>query len=328
MILFCYGTRPEYIKIKKLISLYKKPHRILFVAQHEDLVVGEYDYKIKINNTSENRLNDVISSIFINFKSDYLEGITHILVQGDTVTAFSLSLLGFHNNKKIIHLESGLRTYDKNNPYPEEMYRQLISRLSDINLCPTENNLLNLSNERTHGKNFVVGNTVLDNLTNEGVENGNSVIVTLHRRENHPIIEEWFNEINKLAKENPELNFILPIHPNPNVKKHQKILTHVNVVNPIPHEEFINKLKKCKIIISDSGGIQEEASFLNKKVIVCRLVTERAESLGKTSFLCPNPIDLREIFYNIIKSDDTNYECPFGDGKSSERIIEIFKKIV
>ena len=328
MILFCYGTRPEYIKIKKLIELYNKPYKILFVSQHENLVLGEYDYKININNQLNNRLDDIVSSVFLNFKPEYLNGVTHMLVQGDTATAFSLSLLGFHNNIKIIHLEAGLRTYDKHNPYPEETYRQLISRISDINFCPTTNNLTNLLNEKTESKNFVVGNTVLDNLTKEGTENGNTVIVTLHRRENHPIIHKWFHEINELAKENSDIKFVLPIHPNPNVSKHRDILTHVNVINSMGHDDFINELKKCKIIISDSGGIQEEASFLNKKVIVCRQTTERTESLNKTSFLCNNPIYLKEMFYNIIKYENTNYECPFGDGKSSEKIIEILGEIL
>lgn len=326
MILFCYGTRPEYIKIKKLIELYNKPYKILFVSQHENLVLGKYDYKININNQLNNRLDDIVSSVFLNFNPNYLDGITHMLVQGDTATAFSLSLLGFHNNIKIIHLEAGLRTYDKHNPYPEETYRQLISRISDINFCPTTNNLTNLLNEKTESKNFVVGNTVLDNLTKEGVMDGNTVIVTLHRRENHPIIHEWFYEINELAKENPDIKFILPIHPNPNVIKHRNILTHVNIINPMKHDDFIDELKKCKLIISDSGGIQEEASFLNKKVIVCRETTERPESLNKTSFLCKKPIHIKDMFYNIINKEISDYECPFGDGKSSNKIIEILEK--
>ena len=187
---------------------------------------------------------------------------------------------------------------------------------------------MNLLNEKTESQNFVVGNTVLDNLNKEGIEDTNTVIITLHRRENHPIIHEWFNEINKLAIENPSIEFILPIHPNPNVIRHKNILTHVNVINPIDHDDFIIKLKKCKIIISDSGGIQEEASFLNKKVIVCRQTTERPESLDKTSYLCKEPNHLKQMFYDVLKKYGSDYECPFGDGKSSEKIINLLKKIL
>ena len=141
-------------------------------------------------------------------------------------------------------------------------------------------------------------------------------------------MSEWFEVINRLAKDNPELKFILPIHPNPNVVKHKHILTHVEVIEPLSHDKFIEVFKSCKLLISDSGGVQEEASYLNKKVIVCREKTERPESLGKTSFICKKPIDLEEIFYDIINDFQTEYDCPFGDGNSCERIIEIFRKIV
>jgi UDP-N-acetylglucosamine 2-epimerase (non-hydrolysing) len=330
MILFCYGTRPEYIKIKKLIEMCGEtiPHKILYVTQHKDIVLGNFDYKLSIDDMCENRLDSIMSSVFLNFQKEFLEGITHILVQGDTATALSLSLIGLHHKKEVIHLEAGLRTYDYNHPYPEEMYRQLISRISNYNLCPTESNKLNLEDEKVHGKNFVVGNTVLDNLNKENITYENKVLITLHRRENHEMMSEWFEVINRLAKDNPELKFILPIHPNPNVVKHKHILTHVEVIEPLSHDKFIEVFKSCKLLISDSGGVQEEASYLNKKVIVCREKTERPESLGKTSFICKKPIDLEEIFYDIINDFQTEYDCPFGDGYSCERIVEIFKKIV
>ena len=122
------------------------------------------------------------------------------------------------------------------------------------------------------------------------------------------------------------MRFILPIHPNPNVIKFKNLLECVEVVSPMNHDEFIEILKKCKFIISDSGGIQEEASFLNKKVIVCRKITERTESLGKSSFLCKEPKDLKSIFNQVNNDYILDYESPYGDGKSSERILEILKK--
>jgi len=330
MILFCYGTRPEYIKIKKLIEMCGKdiPHKILYVTQHKDIVLGDFDYKLSIDDLCENRLDSIMSSVFLNFQQEFLQDITHILVQGDTATALSLSLIGLHHKKEVIHLEAGLRTYDYNHPYPEEMYRQLISRISNYNLCPTESNKSNLENERVQGKNFVVGNTVLDNLNKENITYEDKVLITLHRRENHEMMSEWFEVINQLAKDNPKFKFILPIHPNPNVVKHKHILTHVEVIEPLSHDKFIEVFKSCKLLISDSGGVQEEASYLNKKVIVCREKTERPESLGKTSFICKKPVDLQKIFYEIMENFHTEYECPFGDGNSCDRIVEIFRKII
>ncbi len=150
MILFCYGTRPEYIKIKKLIESCEGviPYKVLYVTQHKDIVLGDFDYKLVIDDLCDNRLNSIMASVFLNFKEKFLKDVTHILVQGDTATALSLSLIGLHYKKEVIHLEAGLRTYDYNHPYPEEMYRQLISRVSNYNLCPTESNKLNLENEK------------------------------------------------------------------------------------------------------------------------------------------------------------------------------------
>lgn len=327
MILYCYGTRPEYIKIKKLISLSKDiNYKVLFVGQHTDLVFGEYDYILKVTD-GKNRLNSIISSVIDSFSN--IEKLpNYVLVQGDTASAFAIAIAAKNHKIKVIHLEAGLRTYDYENPYPEEMYRQLISRVADIHLCPTEKNKENLLNEKVRGDIYVVGNTVLDNLDKKNIEYSNIIPITLHRRENHEEIEMWFKEIDILAKDNQDLKFILPIHPNPNVNKFKDILKYVEVVSPMNHNEFIKVLKKCKFIISDSGGIQEEASFLNKKVIVCRKVTERTESLGKSSFLCSEPKKLQSIFNEVNNDYILNYTSPYGDGKSSEKIIEILKNYI
>ena len=123
------------------------------------------------------------------------------------------------------------------------------------------------------------------------------VLITLHRRENHEKIESWFNEINKLALEFPNIKFILPIHPNPNVRKYKDILTNIEVVEPLSHSELLEILIKCKLVITDSGGLQEECSFLNKKCLVCREITERPESIGFTTFMVKKPKDLRTIWF-------------------------------
>ena len=201
----------------------------------------------------------------------------------------------------------------------------MIARISDVNLCPTELSKKNLINEKANGECFVVGNTVLDNLLpyKDKCEYTNKVLVTLHRRENHHWMDKWFSEINKIALNNPHLEFILPIHPNPNVQKHKHLLTNINVIDPLTHSELLDILVKCKLVISDSGGLQEEGSFFNKKVIVCRETTERPEAIPTGHLhLCPSPKELFEIFdyLNINNSHYINHKCPYGDGKSSIKI--------
>ena len=331
MILICYGTRPEHIKIKPLIEQMKygdMPFKTLFTGQHTDLVKYKFDFFLSIKD-GKNRLDSVVSSC-MDLDDHIFKGITHILVQGDTVSAYSLALAAFHRGIKIIHLEAGLRTYDFQNPYPEEAYRQCISRIADINLCPTENNKNNLEKENVNGDIVVVGNTVLDNLLSGGHKKDtsydNTVLVTMHRRENHINMDEWFTEINKLAIDNPELTFEIPLHPNPNVTKHKDLLTHVKVIKPLDYPDMVEKISECRFLISDSGGIQEESSFLNKKVIVCRKITERPESVGKHSFMCGEPKDLKVWFYSLKDNYEVDLECPYGDGRSSKRIVKYLKE--
>ena len=332
MILLTYGTRPEYIKIKPLIKELKNcdvPFKILFTGQHKDIVNGEYDFKIEIIDLSSNRLDSVMANLMA-LSDDIFEGITHVLVQGDTTSVVGLSMASLHRKIKVIHLEAGLRTYDTENPFPEENNRRIVSTIASIHLCPTELNRSNLENEHVLGDIYVVGNTVLDNLVEykNKCEYKNKVLVTLHRRENHEQIIEWFNQINQLAKENPELEFILPIHPNPNIQKHKDILTNVKVIEPLTHSDLLDVLVKAKMVITDSGGLQEECSFFNKKCLVCRKITERPESIGLSSYLINEPTDLKPIFDNQIKECEIDIESPYGNGNSSKKIIEIFKKII
>lgn len=332
MILITYGTRPEWIKVKPLIDEMVKekiPFKTLFTGQHENIVPGGADYTYRMLEVVNNRLNNIIfNCVFM--PDEFFDGITHVLVQGDTTSALGLALNALNRKLKIIHLEAGLRTNDFENPYPEEANRQLISRISDINLCPTLQNLNNLKNENVMGESYVVGNTVLDNLIGykDKISYDDIVLVTLHRRENHDIIQEWFESINKLAIEHPNIKFILPIHPNPNVKKYKNILTNVEVIEPLSHNELLDILIKSKLVITDSGGLQEECSFLNKKCLVCRETTERPESIDKTTFMIKSPNDLNSTFNKHIDDYIVNYESPFGDGYSSKRIINLFKKIL
>lgn len=329
MILLTYGTRPEYIKIKPLINEMVKlnlPFKTLCTGQHKDIVSKDADFILEMKEYGDNRLDNIIQNC-MNMPSEWFEGIKYILVQGDTTSVTGLALTALHRKIKVIHLEAGLRSYDTNNPYPEENNRKIVSTIADIHLCPTELNKENLIKENiSEEKIFVVGNTGLDNLVElkEKNEYKNIILITLHRRENHDTISEWFNEINNLAEEHSDYQFILPIHPNPNVQKYKGILTNVSIVDPLSHDDLLKILIKSKLVITDSGGLQEECSFLDKKCLVCRKVTERPESVGITSFLIQEPKELPKYFnYHINRYDTIVGNCPFGDGFSAKRICEI-----
>jgi UDP-N-acetylglucosamine 2-epimerase len=301
--------------------------KTLFTGQHKDIVNNDADFVLDMKNYGENRLDNIIQNC-MNMPSDWFVGIDYILVQGDTTSVTGLALAALHRKIKLIHLEAGLRTYDTKNPYPEENNRRIVSTIADIHLCPTENNKQNLLKENiSEDKIYVVGNTGLDNLLEfkNSVTYKNIILITLHRRENHDKIHEWFETINKIAELYPNYEFILPIHPNPNVKQHSNLLTNVNVVDPLSHEELLNILIKASLVITDSGGIQEECSFLHKKCLVCRKVTERPESIGSTSFLVYEPKDLYGLIsYNINNPIPFDSKCPYGDGFASKKICEIF----
>lgn len=331
-ILVCYGTRPELIKIKPLLAAFNQrgiSYKTLRIEQHTTLIGGteKDDYTVAVP-YGFNRLDAILGAAnCIPDSAFVVNGITHVLVQGDTATAFVCSMAAFHRNVPVIHLEAGLRTYDKQNPYPEETYRQLVSRVASIHLCPTDQNAKNLNQEGITNNVFVVGNTVLDNLVDlrQKTTCGNEILITLHRRENHPIMDQWFSAINEIAKVYSDCVFTLPIHPNPNVQKHKHLLTHVNVIDPLPYDMFIERLLHCRFAISDSGGIQEEVSFLGKKAIVCRVITERPESLGANSFLCRTTQELTKMFEEVNKAPYANQSNVYGDGNASHKIAQILK---
>jgi UDP-N-acetylglucosamine 2-epimerase (non-hydrolysing) len=322
MILICYGTRPEWIKVKPVINELrgKIPCKVLFTGQHEHIGNFYHDYSLKVENRA-NRLDSIIAAVS-KIDNKVFDGIEYVLVQGDTASTFAMALCAYNRKKKVIHLEAGLRTYDLDNPYPEEGYRQMISRIASIHLCATENNKVNLISEKAPGQIFVVGNTVLDNLVGVNTNYGDEVLVTMHRRENHDIMHDWFSEINKIAEDYGEIKFTIPLHPNPNVQKHKGLLSNLNIIEPLSYDEMVKRIANCKMLISDSGGIQEESSFLNKKVIVCRKYTERQESVGTHSIMCPQPSFLRETFDEVIKNYKVNKPCPYGDGYASRKILK------
>jgi UDP-N-acetylglucosamine 2-epimerase (non-hydrolysing) len=324
-ILLCFGTRPEWLKIKPLITIMdRSEYKLLFTGQHSDLLQNvEVDYKININD-SDNRLDSIISDCMLQFPNGEFDS---VLVQGDTSSAFGCALAAFNRQLKIYYLEAGLRSGDLQHPYPEEGYRQMIARIADVNLAPTQLSANNLIKEKVHGKSYVVGNSVLDNLVDFGDPTyENFVLITLHRRENHYWMDKWFTELNDLAIVNPDLEFILPIHPNPMVQKWKHLLTNVNVVEPMEHTDMILHIKKCRFIISDSGGLQEEGSFFNKQVIVCRTTTERPEGLYTGHLhLCKTPNDLKDLFGKVNNNPYISENCPYGDGDTAIKVLNILR---
>ena len=320
--LICFGTRPEYIKVKSIIDNFKNI-KTCFTGQHKDLLKNvKVDYELNMDEIiSENRLNNIICNILKN--TNIFTNIEKVLVQGDTTTALAIAISAFNNGIKIIHLEAGLRSNDLKDPYPEEANRQLISRIADIHLCPTEFNKDNLLKENVKSQIYVTGNTGLDNISKDGCEYRNQVLITMHRRDNHELMDKWFHNLEKIANKYPNIEFLIPLHPNPNVQKHKGLFNKVKVVTPITHEELIEYVKKCKFVISDSGGLQEECSFLNKKIIVCRKTTERPESVGIHSFMCGNPDNLETLVDEINNNYEVNSSCPYGNGSSWKNIIKI-----
>jgi UDP-N-acetylglucosamine 2-epimerase (non-hydrolysing) len=325
-ILAIFGTRPEFLKIKPVITASNNQIKTLFVKQHTDIIdFGDNDFSVDIENNCLNRLNSIFEQIFKKTES-IISQFDAILIQGDTATVAATAMVAYHLKKKIIYLESGLRTYDLENPFPEEGYRQIVSRIADINLCPTKLSAKNLKKERIKGQIHIVGNTSLDNLIKykNNSSYSNKILITLHRNENLPIIKDWLSEIDKIAEKNKDLQFIYPVHPNPMIKAEADNCKYINKIDPLQHLELINLLKDCKFVITDSGGIQEEACFLNKKIIVCRKTTERPEGIYSGHiYLCQKPEELEYHFLKINNYFLISKKCPYGNGKSSKKILKI-----
>ena len=312
------GTRPEYIKCLPLLNS-SNIYKLIYIEQHNDLFQVNCEHlRIKITDYSDSRLNNIISSILHSplFEKQW----DSVLVQGDTIVSFAAALAAFNKQIKIIHLEAGLRTFDNANPYPEEGYRKMIDSIATIGLCPSSLAAENLKKERFCGEIIVVGNTSIDaiqeynlfpNLTNK-------ILITLHRRENWPIIRDFFEVIERLANKYPTLEFIFPIHPNPLIKKHIDIFEKVKIIKPLDHKDLCSIIAECNSVISDSGGIQEEASYLGKKVFCCRKITERIELLDKYVILTPTPKDLYEIF--CPQTEILESASVYGHGDSCKKI--------
>lgn len=356
-VMLIFGTRPEAIKMAPLIKEINKCDELSSVicvtGQHRQMldqvlnifdIIPDYDLNIM---TEKQNLNDVTCLILSKLR-DIIEKENPdiVLVQGDTTTAFAGALAAFYSKKVIGHIEAGLRTYDKYSPYPEEMNRAMISRLADFHFCPTEENYNNLVKENIDTtKLFITGNTVVDvfkytideNYSNEILDwaaNDKLIFFTAHRRENMgEYLAYVFKTINSIVHRYSNVKVVYPVHLNPSIRE---LAYHyfekndlVKLVEPLNVIDCHNILKRCSFVITDSGGIQEEAVSLNKRVLVLRDKTERIEGIDSGNLI----IDKNNIADYVSKLlteeniDISNNANVYGDGTASEKIVDILKKI-
>ena len=331
MYLICFGTRPELIKLIPLIHKFKKENiqfKTLFSGQHENLIQDFYkyidypDYIFKNIMEHGQTLNKLAGKIINHMDELYdKELVTNVIVQGDTTTAFTIALSAFHRQIKIIHLEAGLRTNNKNSPFPEELNRRMISQLCDIHLCPTNISINNLQNEKITQNVYLVGNTIVDmyeyilknTRPNQDIQNYKDyILVTLHRRENRgEKINVMWKQLNDLSS---KYKFIYITHPS--LAESKKVLNNnIIILEPQNYESMVHLIYNSKGIITDSGGLQEEAVCANKKVLVCRDTTERPETiecgLGKLvdTQITENISFLNEVSDYIIDNPYGNNVC-------------------
>jgi UDP-N-acetylglucosamine 2-epimerase (non-hydrolysing) len=364
-ILTIFGTRPEAIKlapvIKELKSYSKQiSSKVLITAQHRQMIDSlieafkirpNYDLNIMKHNQT---LFDISSRTLHRIEDIFKKEKPHlILVQGDTTTAFISSLAAYYLKIPVGHVEAGLRTNDKYNPFPEEMNRRLLGVIADFHFSPTYGAKKNLLKEGISSKKiFVTGNTVIDALFlilkkphefNSRIfkkidfKNKKVILVTAHRRESFGApLEQIFKAIKEIAKKH-NVEIIYPVHLNPNVKKaSSKILSglkNVHLIEPLDYIPFTHLMNDSYLILTDSGGIQEEAPSLGKPILVLRNTTERPEGLkaGTAVLVGTNRKKIVETTSKLITSRPT-YERmskaknPYGDGKAARRIMNIILK--
>lgn len=368
-ILFIFGTRPEAIKLSPLIHEFKKNEKfktlVAVTAQHREMldqvlnffnITPDYDLNLMKENQSLEGLTinliEKVSIIVKKIKPNY------IFIQGDTTSTFIGALTAYYNKIQICHIEAGLRTFNKYSPWPEEGNRLMTTQITDYHFAPTENNRSNLLNENISGSRiYVTGNTVIDALfmslkllrkgseiqnnilkkfvkISRQIESKKIVLITLHRRENfgnrHLGI---LKAIRSLSNNYTHIQFVFPVHPNPNIRNCvAEVLSNtknVHLIDPLAYHEFVYLMSRSYLILTDSGGVQEEAPALGIPTFVLRENTERPEALsvGNVKLL---GFDEKNIFNEINKvlSDKNIYKkmrikkSAYGDGKASKRILK------
>jgi UDP-N-acetylglucosamine 2-epimerase (non-hydrolysing) len=360
-----FGTRPEAIKMAPLVKTLEElseifESKVLVTAQHREMldqvleifeIQPDYDLDIM---THGQTLADVTSAV-VNGVTGILNGYTPdiLLVHGDTTTTFSASLAAFYQQVSVGHVEAGLRSFNKYSPFPEEINRQLTGRICEMHFAPTEGNRKNLIAENiAESQIHVTGNTVIDalmhvvqpdyvfqnQLLNElDFENKQVILLTAHRRENlgQPM-REIFSAVREIALTVENVAVVYPMHLNPMVRKPAlEILSgleNVHLIEPLEYVPFANLMAKSYLVMTDSGGIQEEAPALGKPVLVLRTETERPEAV-KAGTVKVVGTDRKLIFESACEllGDSSGYHAmanavnPYGDGEASVRIAKLIQ---
>jgi UDP-N-acetylglucosamine 2-epimerase (non-hydrolysing) len=360
-VLFIFGTRPEAIKLAPLIlemKEYRKDFevKVAVTGQHRELLDQVLTFFHITPDYDLNIMKEVQTLTGITIEC--LEGLNLaildvdpdlVIVQGDTTSAMAGALAAFYRQVPVAHVEAGLRSHDRNLPFPEEMNRRLISEIATYHFAPTEQAVKNLKKEGIVENVWKVGNTGIDamfiGLANlrwrgkTGTLPENSVLITIHRRENRRGgLLKICGVVKELALIFPGVTFIWPIHPNfvikEKVKEELGEIENVKLMNPLSYPDMLAIMKNCRFIITDSGGIQEEASSLRKPILVARETTERPEGVkAGTAILVGTDRDkildlsvkllLNDSFYESMASRKN----PYGDGNSAERIMKAIKEI-
>ena len=364
-VIFIFGTRPEIIKLAPVILTLKKfpeDYNVIIcnTEQQKELSNQTLEYfglraDINLDCMRENQsLSSVQARILTSLDKVFCENkIDAAVVQGDTMTVLCGALTGFYHKIPVFHVEAGLRSYDIYEPFPEEVMRQMTSRVAELHFAPTEVNKEALLKENiSENKIHVTGNTVIDALfclSDEVVENSKRffedknipvddklVLITAHRRENHgERIDRIIEAISYLAKKYSDHTFVIPVHPNPNVRgkiyDRLDIFGNIHLLPPLDYPYLVYLMKHAKLILTDSGGIQEEAPSFACPTLVMRYETERKEGIeaGVSKLVGADYDKILEESEKILSSTKNltrlKVQNPYGDGKASERIENIIR---
>ncbi|WP_331246056.1 non-hydrolyzing UDP-N-acetylglucosamine 2-epimerase [Staphylococcus capitis] len=359
-IMTIFGTRPEAIKMAPLVKALEKDAElepvVVVTAQHREMldsVLNTFDitpcHDLNIMKSGQT-LPDITSKSMVLLEEVIKkESPDMVLVHGDTVTTFSGSLAAFYNQLPIGHVEAGLRSYDKYSPFPEEMNRQMVGVMADLHFAPTFNAAKNLLDEGKSSNNVVItGNTAIDamnytindNYTSQIIDkhrNKKFILLTAHRRENigQPMINV-FKAVRKLIDQYEDLALVYPVHMNPRVRElAEAYLGHhdrIELIEPLDVIDFHNFAKHAYLIMTDSGGIQEEAPSLHKPVLVLRDSTERPEGVeaGTLRVIGTNEDSVYEETKRLLDDKQlykhmSETKNPYGDGNASNRIVNHIK---
>ncbi len=364
VILIVFGTRPEIIKLFILHRILKESEEfypILFNTAQQKIssdILQHLNIDVDIlGNTLPDRspdLNQFISHLINDFNEKFnspnsiidKKDIAGVIVQGDTASAYTGAIWAFMNQIPVFHVEAGLRTHDQNNPFPEEFFRESIARTSALNFCPSHISYENLIKEGiSPKKNYIVGNTIndaiihlMDNKKIKETNQTNYILSTLHRRENWNHVTEYAKILyNVLSNDIRDKNLLHIIHPNPLVKEgfskvFKKYIPENLIIKEPIHDyfEMLGIVKNSNIILTDSGGLQEESLFFKIPCGIMRKVTERPEVLQRNAKLLPfEKNKVREFLLESDKykiNDSTQYDFTYGDGTTSYQIYEILKR--